>query len=405
MFKVSNTYEAICVCFVLFYASSTYSKEYLLETDVDVRAEYNDNILLTSLPHDSVTGLIVMPTIKGVIKESHWQADVAARLRSNNYSNSSLNSNDKYFDLTGNYNAERSIVSLNANYDLDSSLSSTSVDFGITGFRINRKQQSVTPQYIRLMTERLFLTLSYSYTDVEYLDAVNTGFRPYVTQSGTGSLVYQLSEKDKLTFSLTAVDYVSKDNLLTYQLFMPRFGIEHEFSETFSLNFLLGTSKRNSTNLSTQSFDFFGQSITLTREVDFTDRGFVLDAGLTKKLESGDLTGNISRDNTTNSFGGVNEVDRFKVRYGNNVTELLGFSLSGRYEAYNAVGSSVRNTDRKILFFNFIVRYSVTRNWGVNVSYRYIQRRFKSDTSTDTAPYSNRIYVGLTYNLPALSTF
>ncbi len=405
MFKISDINAALIACFFIIYAPCTSSKEYLIEADVDARAEYNDNIFLTPLQHDSVTGLIVTPTIKGIIKETHWQADMAARLRSNNYSDANINSNDKYFDVTGKYTAERNIFSLNANYDLDSNLNSASSDFGIVGRRINRKKQGVTPQYTRLMTERLYLNMSYAYFDIEYLDAANTGFTPYITKTGAASLVYSLTEKDRITLSMTAVDYTSKDSLLTYQLFMPRLGIEHEFSKTLSANFLAGISRRNSTSLRTQTFDFFGNPIDVTREVDFNDRGFVLNAGITKQLEKGSATATISRDNTANSFGGLNVVDRLKIGYNTGLSELLKFTLNARYEVYNAVGSVTRNTDRKILFFEPILRYSISRYWDVHGSYRYSQRRFDRDNISNKTPSSNRVYVGLSYNFPSLSTF
>lgn len=389
------------------FSFSAVSKEWLIETDIDARAEYNDNIFLSPLPHDSVSGVIVTPSIKGVVREAHWQADMTARLRSNNYSNSRLNSNDRYFDLTGRYNVERNLFSLNMNYDLDSNLNAASPDFGLTlGQRVERKNQSITPSYTRFFTERLLMSLSYTYSDVYYFDADRTGYIPYITESVAFSLAYDLSEKDKLTFSFSAVDYTSQDELLTYQLFMPRMGIEHEFSSTFSFNFMAGTSRRNSTNKTTQSFDFFGQPIIITREIDASDRGFVLDAGFRQDHETGAFTGSITRDNTTNSYGGLNEVDSFKLGYNSWVTDLLRYSLIGRYKDYSAVSSGLRDTDRKALFLEGILNYSLSRDWRFNASYRYVQRRFKNnDSSGSKAPYSNRVYVSLTYNFPDLSTF
>ena len=387
-------------------ASKVSAREWLVRADIDARAEYNDNIFLTPLPHDSVNGLILTPSIKGVVKEAHWQADLAARLRSNNYSDTNLNSNDKYFDLTGKYNAERNIFSLNVNYDLDSNLNATSPDFGIVvGRRVKRKNQNFTPSYSRLVSERLFMTLSYTYADVDYIDAENTGYVPYRTQSGYLSFVYNLTEKDRFTFSLSAVDYKSKDEFRTYQLYMPRLGIEHDLSSTLLMSFSAGTSRRNSTNLSTTSFDFFGQPIPITREIDATDKGFVLDATVVKKHETGSYTGSLVRDNTTSSFGGLNQVDRLKVGYNARVTELWRYNLNGRYEDYTAISSGTRNTDRKVLFLEGATRYTLSRHWDFNLSYRFVQRRFKNDTSDNRAPYSNRIYASLTYNFPELSTF
>ena len=396
--------------FVLIFASILSSqcvlaKEYQFLADIDARALYDDNIFLTTQKHDAVTGVVITPAVTGVVKEKNWKLDLGASLKSNNYSDRSLNSNDKYFDLTGAYNLERNIFSLNYNYDLDSNLSSTSTDFGIAGRRVQRKMQSITPQYTRLMTERLVFMLSYTYSDVDYFDASNTGYLPYLLQSGNGSFVYSLTEKDSLSLSLQAVDYRSKDDLVTYQMFVSRLGIDHKISETLSIDFLAGVSRQNSTNKNTTSFDFFGNVIVLTQEVDYKNRNFVMDAGITKSFERSDLKARLSQTNTTNSFGGLNKVDTFKLTYNYRLSELWRYMVNGRYEDVNAISAGNRNTDRQVLLAEFTTYYSLARDWNIKASYRYISRKFKNTGADTQAPHSNRIYLGLTYNFPSLSTF
>ena len=402
--KISTIYRLLGVGVLLIQSPTAWSYEGALEADIDTRAEYNTNIFLTSLPHDAVTGVIITPSLSGIIREQNWEAELRARLRINKYSDDTIDGNDQFFNLTGQYSAQRNIFSLNINHDLDSNLSSTSTDFGIAGRRVQRKSQSLTPQYTRLLTERLALILSYTYADVDYLEAENTGYTPYISQTGAASLQYDLTEKDELTFSLFAVDYVSKNELVTYQLFMSRVGIDHKFTETLSTDFLLGISRRNSTNLQTQTFDFFGQPITTTQEIDFNDRGFVLDAGITRLLETGQIEGRISRNNTTNSFGGLDQVDQFKINYVDKISELWRYNISGRFDDVTSISGS-SNADRNMFFFESVAYYSISRNWNANASYRYIIRRYYSDTSDNRAPHSNRIYLGLTYNFPSLSTF
>ncbi|MCK4708556.1 MAG: hypothetical protein KAU21_08060, partial [Gammaproteobacteria bacterium] len=339
MFKISNVWRVLVVCIILLHAQAAYAKEYKLEADVDARAVYDDNIFLTNQLHDSTKGIIVTPALSGVITEENWESELRARLRINKYSDKSLNSNDQFFDLTGRYTAERNIFSLNVKYNLESNISSTSTDFGIVGRRVNRKTQSIAPQYTRLLTERSSLMLSYTYTDVDFLEADNTGFTHYITETGSGSLLYNLTERDELTISLTAVDYTSKNELVTYQLFVSRFGVDHKFSETLSMDFLAGVSRRNSTNLQTQSFDFFEQPITVTQEIDAKNRGLVFDIGVTQQLESGKIEGRIIRDNKTDSFGGLNEVNRFTVNYTDKMSELWRYRINGRLEDITAIST------------------------------------------------------------------
>lgn len=405
MIKNSSIHKILGVCITFIQVSNAYAIEYFLESDIKALVEYNDNIFLTNLPHDSVKGVIITPTIYGVIKEQHWESKLSARIRSHNYSDDTLDTNDQFFDLTGKYNAERNIFSLNYNYDFVSSLSNTSTDFGISSRRVNRKLQSLTPQYTRLLTERSALSISYTYADVDYLEAENTGFVPYITESALLSLAYDLTEKDKLTFSFQGVDYTSKNELTTYQLFTSRIGVDHKFSETLFTDFSIGNSRQQSTNLSTQSFDFFGNIIVQTQEVDFENRSYVLDAGINKILERGELSGRISRDNVTNSYGGLNVVNQLRFNYSEKITSLWRYNISTRYEDITSISSGTRRTDRDVLFFESIIDYSISSKWSAFASYRYTQRKFKSDTSEDRSPHSNRVHIGLTYNFPTLSTF
>lgn len=409
MYKVSgNVFGILRVflfCSVIFIALKAGATEYSLEADVDARVEYNSNIFLTSAPHSAVSGLVVTPSLSGIIKERHWETELRARIKNYNYSDSAIDTTDQFFDLTGRYVAERNIFSLNVNHNLASNINISSSDFGVIGRRVNTRNQSITPQYTRLLTERAVLILSYTYTDVDYLEAENTGFTPYVTETVAGTYIYDLSERDKLTLSLFAVDYTSRNELVTYQLFMTRIGIEHEFTETLSVDVLLGVSRRNSTNLQTQSFDFNGQLITTTQEIDSKDRGFVLDVGVTKIFETGQFGGRLSRDNTTNSFGGLDQVDKLTMNYEQKLSPLWRYLVRARIEDITSISSGTRATDRDILFFESKVFYSISEKWRVNASYRYVQRKFKSNTSDSRAPHSNRIYLGLTYNFPSLSTF
>ncbi len=127
----------------------------------------------------------------------------------------------------------------------------------------------------------------FCYEDIDFEDVENTPYTSYITESGSASLTYDLTEKDKLTFSLQGVDYTSKNDLITYQLFTSQIGVDHKFSETLSSDFVVGISRLNATNLTTQTFDFFGQPVTVTQSIDSERRGSVYDAGLTQLLESG----------------------------------------------------------------------------------------------------------------------
>lgn len=378
------------------------AREIKVDADVNSRVEYNDNIFITSVPHDSVSGLIVTPSLTSVVEDENWQTSLDARLRVNRYSDKTLNSNDQYLNINGQYLSERSTYVLNANYDLDSNLNSTSTDFGIVGQRVNREVKSISPQYIRHITERLEVLAAYTYTDVDYLEADATSYSPYISKMVALTASYGLTERDRLSFSFNAVDYKNKSDSIKYRLFDARIGIEHVSSETLDMDIQIGTSRRES--VSQQSFNFFGALIP-GPEVTVKDRGFVLNAGLRKKFEDSDVESRISRNNTTNSFGGLDQIDSITLSYDKKVTELWRSFSNIRYEDITSIGAGTSSTDRKLIFLETVMSYSLSKKWVATVSYRYIQRKLKNDSSNSRAPHSNRLYAGITYNFPSLLSY
>lgn len=396
----------IFIFLFILYASSAYSKEYLLESKIATRAEYDSNIYLSDQPRE-VASMIITPSITGMVKEKNWQTNFNARVSSyiNNDSDRESDDIDKFFSLSGRYGAERNIFSLNLGYNLTSNRSTVSEDFGTVTRRINRKTQSITPGYTRYLTERLALSLSYTMTDVDFEDADNTNLTPYNNETGSSSLRYDLTEKDTLTLSLQVTDYESKNNLVSYQTVVSQLGLGHKFSETWSTDLSIGVSRQKSTNRATNIIDFFGQVITITQETDAKNRSLVMNVGVEKRLELGSLEARLSRSEVSNSFGGLNQVESVMVAYDGKVTSLLSYSFSARAESIESIISSASFSDRELLIFSSKVSYGISLNWSANASYRYAQRKLKGDLSDGNVTHSNRVFIGLTYNFPALSTF
>ena len=388
------------------HPEKSYSSEKLLEASISARTEYNDNIFLTSLLHDAVSSFIITPSMSGVIKEQNWQAKLNSQLRLNQYSDHNLDSNGQLFNLTGQYNAERNIFSLSVGHDLITSLSTVSTDFGLSSESVKRKTQSITPQFTRLLTERLVLILSYSYSDTEYLDIEDdTQFISSYTETGSAALRYNLTEKDEMSINFQAVDYTRKDKLGDIQLFDVSVGFDHSFSKTLLMDLAIGESKRNSTNLQTTALDFFGTIIIIPQEINIKTRGSTLNLGVKQLLEAGSVGGLVSRNTTTNSFGGLNETDKIVINYDERLSSLWRYAISASYENTTSVSASTTSTDREVLFLEARANYSLTQDWNMSLSYRYSQRKFKNVSSSGDTPDSNRLQLGLTYNLPPLSTF
>ena len=377
--------------------------EWSLNSSVSTRYEYNDNIFLTLQP-ESVSNIVMQPVIKFLAEEKNWETMFKARLRSNNYSNSNLDSNDQYYTADASYKRERDTYTIKGTYDLNSSLDVESDNFGLSRVRINRTATNISPSYSRMLTERLRVSFGYTKTESKYDDSVSSDFVSYEVDTGSTSLLYLLSEKNKLNASVQYMDYLSLNGLSEYQLLTLRAGLSRQFTENFMADFQIGASERDVINRNTSTIDFFGTQISLTQESDFNDSGFVLDAGFDLKIESGTLTGRLSRDNVTSSYGGVDEVNILNLGYKRRLSDLWSFALDGKYEKTEAAISSASFTDRNTLFINAYIDYSLDRDWKITASWHYLERGFITQNQVDM-PTSNKLYIGMTYKFSELSTF
>jgi long-subunit fatty acid transport protein len=157
--------------------------------------------------------------------------------------------------------------------------------------------------------------------------------------------------------------------------------------------------------LRTQTVDFVGQEIQLLQEVDAKNRGIVYNIGANQMLEKGSINANISRNNSSNSFGGLDVTERVALSYTHRLNELWNYNLDGAVSDVETISVNSGITDRQTITLAASTRYLISKNWSLIASYRFTTRKFQSDASDDRAPHSNRIYAGFTYNFPPLSSF
>lgn len=395
------------VAFVLLMCvalNNVYATEYLIKSRVNTAAIYNDNIFLEAFPPESVSSLAITPGVSVLAREASWESTLNAKISNYTSNNESIERNDKFIDVSGKYFTARDTFTLNAAYDLDSTLNSNSSDFGIADERVDRETTSIGPEYIRRLTERLSVLVSYNHTDVDYLNATTTSFVSYITDMESGSFIYGLSELDQLNFTLQNIDYESKDKNSEYNMIIARVGMNHKLSETLSVDYKVGVSRREITRRGQASTIFFGIPVTLFQETDYTDTGAVLEAGMNYELEESSYGLRISRDNVTNSFGGLNESDKIRLEYNRDVTSLLSYSIDTWYEDVEAISGNVSFSTRSTIYFEPGIKYSLDKDLDLNVSYRYIRRDYDF-INVGRAPESNQLYIGILYRFPVISTF
>lgn len=367
--------------------------EWTAEPSIKVRREYNDNIRLTTQPHNSVNGSIITPSLNFGVNTPVWQTSGGGEVTQRRYSGEEgLDRDDNLLRISSLYRTERNTWQLNANRARDSVLTNEyiSSDTGVVQTNKKRESDSIQPSWIWMFSERTQLQLAYQHTDVSYEDALSVGLYDYRYRGTTATLANQISELNQIfisgsysTFHVPVTGFDSSTRNL-------QAGITRVFSETMRGTVQAGLRRTESftpggnpiyTRFSTVFGDVLVQT-GVTQDTRSHKTGSVFSGNLETKFESTRLNMALSRALDPSGSGGQIEQDTFKID--------LNRQLSARMTAYvTANANKVRTVEGNIISSDERTYYGIgpsvywqwSREWNVGMSYRYsyIKRAYENE--------------------------
>lgn len=410
--------------------------EWSVEPSVSLREEYNDNIHLTTSPHNSVWRTLLSPAMTLSGRSETLEVVGNARVNFNKYSGEQgLDANDRIFGLSSSWKSERNTVSLDVSDTLDSTLASELKTTGYVQARKQRRSASVSPSWNALLTERLSMNVGYSYADVKY--DVAPGLTDYTYQKLSGILQYMWSEQDKvyLVASSDKVDYATTiysttPQLLGYYIIFPVYryggqdivtgnnsktqnvmmGIEHTFSDLLSGSLRLGRRNTHTSavhacngNIGVPACTYNNNSWVVDPLITFNKEsrtsGSSFEATLSQKFETGQMSANASREINASGSGLV-ETDVFGLSVNHQFQETLAGKLELSVYRTKYLGEIVNNSNSRYASISPSLIWRLTEYWRLNTGYQYAQS--KTDNVSDAAK-SNMAFVELIYVWPKTS--
>jgi predicted porin len=139
-----------------------------------------------------------------------------------------------------------------------------------------------------------------------------------------------------------------------------------------------------------------------TAKDDDNNSGSVFSANITKLLEKGELSADLSRSSNPSSDGELLDTTRLKLAGEHKFTEKLRTSLSVEYsnaETISRVSSNRRKTDEDFFRIRPKLFWKWRREWQLAAEYTYIENE---DRNADTAK-RNAFYLTLSYQHPKIS--
>lgn len=402
---------------------SALAVEWSVEPSVSLREEYNDNIRLTTLPHNSVWLTKISPAVNLSGKSETLSVSGGARVNLNRYSGENgLDKNDQMFNLSSVYKTERDNWGVDASYTRDSTLESELVQTGYVLPRRERKSTSLAPSWTRSLTERLKLTAGYQYSNAKYENEPTLA--DYAYQKVNGVLQYVWSEQDQF-FLVASYDKVEQASVTyTYSQIFPftgqdvisgnesktrnfLVGMSHVFSESLSGVLKIGRRSTQSTAVHTCNGDIAIPECTynilfdplITFRKDSQTSGSSLDATLDKQFETMKISGQASRD-TKASGSGLVETDRFGISVSDRLSHTVTGNLDISVYRTKYLGDIALNSNSRYYSIAPRLSWRITEWWTLDTGYRYARQKYENASSAATA---NVVYVNLVYNWPKIS--
>ena len=394
------------IILLLLGAGAAHSAEWKIDPTLSLRAGYNDNIRMSSNNKSSSAEATFSPSSRFSVATPTSGASGNVRFDFRRYEDdSNLDDNNSRFEVNSYHNLERSRLGLDLGFIKDTTLDTQLEATGLAIFdRVRRQTINVSPNWTYSFNQRTRLSANYSYSDVEYKNATQSGFVDFTLNSAETSLVHVLNERAtaSITLSRTKSD---NDNDVESTNTNLQAGSSYRFSETLSGTLFAGV-RNTKVEFSTTSQipirsggNIIG-FIPLNRNESNSDWGSTFSASLTKTFLRGEVGLSASRNISNDINGRPIEVTRLRSTNLYRFSEILSGSLN--LEFYNSKTNNDVTNNLNADYYQIEPTFSwaFEKFWSLSGSYRYRKQTF-DDTNTDAT--QNAAYLTLTYRWPRIA--
>jgi len=347
---------SVAVCVSALVASTAPAAEWSGSATLFLREEYNDNILMTTAPHDTVWGSTASSLLTLAMRDERLQVKAAALTEYTRYAGQQ-GLDTTIYDLTLSpvYTTGRATWGLDGELKQDLTLGGELQETGVVLTRSRRRTGSVGPSLTWALTEKTSLQWQYRLTHVLYPGG-DPGLVNYDLQEATMAAIVSATERSSVTVSLdyteyraTSVSYLSRD-------YAARIELTHHFTE-----------------LTTGSLAAGGHQSTSTAGSSGTDRqwGWLFDGHLERQSEVMTVTGRVSHEVYPSGAGYLLEVAHASGQINRNL--FLSLSVFASADAYlsTALRTDIHIPDSRYYSTGAGLSWKWNEHWATDASYQY----------------------------------
>ncbi|MHB8716890.1 MAG: hypothetical protein ACYC9H_12885 [Sulfuricaulis sp.] len=397
-----------CIFLIVTFQETCQAAEWFTTPSIQLREDYNDNVLLTTQPHSGESSTWVTPALNFGVASDIWQATGQASLTNSRYpGHSQLNSNAQNYSLGSSYKTERETWQLNGSYSKIPFITQETIGIntGLYTQNIITDTTSISPSWTWLITELTQLQLSYSQGNVSYLNGASSGLFDYRSSEASAKLSSQYDVYTQIflqtTYSIFRVPSTSfKSKTKSYQV-----GATRSFSDTMNATFSLGS--RSTLNqqqgIPICLLSFAASCLVPGPQIMASSRSSspTFTASLEKQFETLHLSAAASRAYEPSAAGQELRSDSVFLSVTRPFTERLtgGLTING-YKMRVDAGSTASVDNRKVYQIQPSLSWQWTPEWNLGTGYSYTHVQRVNDT---TSASSSETYLTLTYQWPTIS--
>ena len=373
---------------------TAFSAEWSLLPSMSMKGYYNDNLLLTPLPHEATYGYWISPAAEFAGRTERLEVTGRAALDFvDYYGGQPSRFTNVFLPLRASYKTENDLFGFTGGFTRDNTLMGELLATGLVLQFTQRNVWDLNPSWTRNITEKLAFQGAFQFSHASYQNGLRLGLVDYQQYGGSAGFLYHATERDDIQLAGTYTNFHTTNSPSGLRASYPGIilTVSHIFTETIKGTVYGGPRFVHSTN------QFAGG------KVKTQDTIWVYGADLTKQFESASLQFSVARDIMPSGFGLLIQRDRVGVLASYSLSETLTASLDTSGYIVSGASPLARGgtiSENRLIYTTPKLSWKFSDWWRLEASYSH---RWRDSDGLVEPVMSNAMMLMLTYYPPKLA--
>lgn len=370
--------------------------------------EHHDNILLTTQPHESVSGTSAAARADLGVRSAAWDVHADVGAKSSWFDDDAFDRDEYHLRLFSQLVSKRSMWQLNGSRRQESLLTSEEVDpdSGLPRFQRSRWTETASPAWTYSLNATTQVQFRINAAHTTYEEGAPVNLNDYRSRSANATLTKQWTRRTAFSFTVAGSRFEVPDNDFESRTVSAHAGMSHEFTPLLRTGLSVGGWRNNSEGIGCVDYVavlFAGEQllVCVPGRVDSTETGLFFQADAERKFERSRLSGKLGRDVRPSGSGTEVEIDQATLSYEHQIkASRLSAILTANAIRTRSLSGDPSGIDRDYYQLAPRLRYRATRNLDLETTYRHTRQMYETIGNAAT---NDSIYLTVTYRPPRMT--